>query len=231
MNKKTSNKVTMYEGLLTVLNENADKVSPIEGFANAVEKFSQVTKAIANKDVEASESRKGKTETKHSYKEDLHTLLLPVCSALHLTGKAADNQELMAKAECNESDLTRMKDNDLLTFATTAVTEAKANASAILPKGISAEMLNDLEAKLAAFKASIGKQGSGVSSGKEARATMKDLIKKADDIIKNELDHYMKIARRTDEEFYTKYTGATVIKDLGIRHKKDTEPAEPVAAR
>ena len=38
MDKRTSNKVTMYEGLLTVLNENTDKVSTIDGFADAVDK-------------------------------------------------------------------------------------------------------------------------------------------------------------------------------------------------
>ena len=35
----------------------------------------------------------------------------------------------------------------------------------------------------------------------------------------------MKIARRTDKEFYEKYAGAIVIRDLGIRHRKEETPA------
>ena len=83
---------------------------------------------------------KGKTDTKHSHEIDLHDLLLPICSALHLTGKASDNQELMAKVSCTGTELGRMKDNDLLTFAISVLSEANANAAAIAPKGISAEI-------------------------------------------------------------------------------------------
>jgi hypothetical protein len=84
--------------------------------------------------------------------------------------------------------------------------------------------------KAEANLASIGARESSIASRKGARGTMYSLFAEADEVLNEEIDHFMELIRPAETEFYNKYFTARIIKDTGVRHRKPDEAEEMAGA-
>lgn len=226
MNKRQENKLTMYEGLLALLQDNGDRIRSINGFADSVAKLSGIMDEIKTKSIEVDEAAAGKTSGKYSAQDALIECLLPVCSALYLFGRKESSNKIMERASTTESRLRNLRDSELATYGSAMAEMAAENAQGISAIGISTEKIEELKSKAEAYTSSIGARESSIADRKGARETMNGLFGKADELINEEIDHYIELIRPSETEFYNKYYAARVIKDIGIRHRHD----EPVSA-
>ena len=56
---------------------------------------------------------------------------------------------------------------------------------------------------------------------------MNEIIRKAKELLTDQIDHQMELMRRREPEFYNAYQSARKIVNIGIRHeKKDPKKAE-----
>ena len=229
MNKRQENKLTMYEGLLTLLQANSAKGASITGYSDAVTQFSSLLTELKGKSAEVDSVSVGKTAMKSDAGDALIAALLPVCSALYVYGRKQNSEEIRGRVSVTEARLQTMRDTELASFGSGVADLATANAAGIAPMGITADKITDLKTKADAYDAAIGARESSVADRKGARGTMSDLFDQVDELLNEEFDRYMELLRSTETEFYNKYFAARVIKDTGVRHRANA-PAPPPAA-
>ena len=229
MNKRQENKLTMYEGLLTLLQANSAMGASITGFNDAVTQLSSLITTLKEKSTEVDSVTVGKVAVKSVAADALIAALLPVCSALYVYSRKQNIPEIKGRVGITEARLHAIRDTELASFGDAVVELATANAAAIAPMGITADKIADLKTKADAYTAAIGAKESSVADRKGARGTLDDLFSQVDELLNEELDRYMELLRAADTEFYNTYFAARVIKDIGVRHKA-TPPAPPAPA-
>lgn len=225
MNKRFENRLTMYEGLLTLLQANSTKVQSVGGFADAVTAFAGVVTAIKAKSTEVDGATAGKAASKYNAEDALVDALIPIASALYMHGRKQGNAELTERTKITEGKLRAMRDTELAKYGSVIGDLATANAAGIATFGISAEKITDLKGKATAYNTAIGARESSIAERKGARGTMSELFDKADEMLNEEFDHFMELLRPTDTELYNKYFSARIVKDTGYRTKPNGEPA------
>jgi hypothetical protein len=228
MNKRLENRLTMYEGLLALLRLNEAKTRSIAPFAEAVAALEAIIIELKQKSLEVDIVAVGKLEVKCGAAEALEVALLAFCSAIYILGRKLKDVELQQRVNISETKLRRMRDTELASFGTAVYDLARSHAEPLAGMGLTAEKIADLRAKVETFSASIGAREVSVVDRKGARGSMNELFDKADELIHEELDHYMQLLRSTETEFYNKYFAACVVKDTGVRHRP--APAEPTPA-
>lgn len=201
MNNRLENRLTMYEGLLTLLQSNMVKIQTVGGFADAVTELAAVIADVKVKSKEVDGVSVGKTTGKYDAEDALVAELIPACSALYIYGRKQNSAEIKERADVTESKLRRMRDTELAAF------------------GFTDDKLNSLRSKAQGYSTAIGVKESSIADRKGARGAMNDLFDKADDILNEELDRFMEMLRPTETELYNKYFAARVVKDTGVRHR------------
>lgn len=225
MNKRQENKLTMYEGLLTLLSSNGAKVSSVAGFDNAVKELSGIISDLKNKSSEVNSVSAGKTAEKHSAEDAMISTLLPVCSGLYVLGRKQNNAKIKEMANVTEGRLHAMRDTELASLGNTIADMAASYDKDIAAYGVTQDMIAGLKEKAQQYSAAIGGRESGVAERKGARSSMNELFDKADEILNEEIDRFMEIIRLSETEFYNKYSSARVVKDMGVRHRQHTTAA------
>lgn len=228
MNKREENKLTMYEGLLTLLQANSAKVQSVGGFADAIAELTAIVGGIKAKETELGGATAGKAAAKYNAEDALVAALLPVSSALYMYGRKQNDTELQERAKTTEARLRTLRDTELASFGTTIGELATAHSGGIAPYGVTPEAIADLKTKAGTYSSAIGARESSIADRKGARESLSDLFARADDMLNEEFDHFMELLRPTETELYNKYFAARVVKDTGVRHKTngETVPAE-----
>jgi hypothetical protein len=232
MNKKQENKLTMYEGLLVLLQLNSARTQAIAGLADRVTEFAGFVSAIKSKWVEVDIASVGKVAAKYDAQEVLIAALVPACAALYVLGRTQNNMEIRGRTNISETKLHGMRDTELATFSAALADLATENAPALEPLGFDAEKLAALKTKVETYGVSIGAQEVGVTDRKGARTTMNELFDEVDELLHEEVDRLMEVLRPLEAELCNKYFSARVVKDLGIRHRPvaETTVAAPAPA-
>jgi hypothetical protein len=223
MEKRLENKLTMYEGVVSLLKDSQDKVDIVPGFKESAATLSSIVTYIKNKSIESNNVSAGKTAAKRGARKELTKELLPVCSALYIFGRKQNNTEITERTDINGSGLKKMRDTELALFGKDIAELAGTMAADLAFAGITAETLESLAAKAAAYGDSIGARESGVAKRIGSRGEVKDLFRRADEILNHEIDRYMEILKPSYNEFYMRYSSARSIKDIGVRHRKEEE--------
>ncbi len=230
MRKKNENRLTMYEGLLVLLDANRAKFTPVTGMPEILAEFEATVAAIKAKSTETDFTTVGKTEMKYNAEDALMKVLLPAMGGLYIYARRQGNVELQAKCDLPEYKLRQKRDTDLAQYAKQVSELAQANAEGVAAFNVSATMLTDLAAKVEAYTLAIGQRESSVVERKGARGSLNDLFSKAEEILDEEFDKLMENLRFSESELYNKYHAARVVKETGTRHRNgngETVPAAP----
>jgi hypothetical protein len=231
MNKREENRLTSYEGLETFFQDEVETVNSVQVLKESAAEFSATVRAIRLKSAEAKNASTGKTAVKYQAEDALVAALLPVASAVAIHGQKTNDAELKAKAKVTESGLRLMRDTELAAKGEDIAKLAESILVNLAPSNITAESLATLRAKAQAYRAALGARESGVASRMGARTSMEDLFAKADEILNEEIDPAMELIRATKTQFYNQYFTLRVVKDTGIRHKPEAQPAATASVK
>ncbi len=223
MTKRHENKLTMYEGLLSLMQGNGGKIQTVPGFTATVTALGEKIGVLKTKSAEVDTVAVGKTATKESAKEALIEALIPVSTMLFVIGKRSKNEELKELGDVSESRLAYMRDTELVKYGKTIAERAATISAELTANGITAAMVADLAAKAEGYNTAIGAKESSIVDRKGARGTLADLFNEVDELLTDEVDRFMELLRNKEPEFYNKYFAARVVKETGVRHK----PVEP----
>ncbi|MBN2546178.1 MAG: hypothetical protein JXB50_10305 [Spirochaetes bacterium] len=233
MTKKENNKYAMYKSLLTVLDENREKINAIEGLKIISTELVDIIVKINEIDNRYKNLSKGAADNKYNSKDILIAALLKTANVLYVYAKRTDNFPLKEQSDLTESGLKKGRDNELLQKAKTTIENAKKNSVEItsLHKDFN-EDLKKLEELLTGFEDSISNQSSKSTEKQASREALTEGFKKADDIIKEQLDPLIELIREKDIDLYNQYYAARTIKDLGVRKTvKEDEKIEDVSVK
>ena len=220
MTKSEENKLSMLEAVYALLQGNTDKTATIPAFAEGETGLQTLIQKIKDTNSQFKNLAAGKTATKHAAEDSLVEAVLEV-------SRRNKDEELKVKAGINISDLRGMRDTELAGKCQDIATAAADMADELVNYGITADKLTELNNKIAAYQTALGAQESGLAERTAARQALSDLFKQTDELLKEELDSLMELFRNSETDFYNQYQAARVIRDLGIRHGTNTDPAQP----
>lgn len=227
MTKSEENKLSMLEAVYALLQGNTDKTATIPAFAEGETGLQTLIQKIKDTNSQFKNLAAGKTATKHAAEDSLVEAVLEVSNSLFVIARRNKDEELKVKAGINISDLRGMRDTELAGKCQDIATSAADMADELVNYGITADKLTELNNKIAAYQTALGAQESGLAERTAARQALSDLFKQTDELLKEELDSLMELFRNSETDFYNQYQAARVIRDLGIRHGTNTDPAQP----
>ena len=227
MNKSESNKLSMFEAVIAVLKENAQKISSFTMLNSLSAEFQSEIEEIMNKDAELKTVFAGKTNAKDDAKENLVEMLVPLANALYVFAKRNGNAEMRFVANVNKTLLLKMRENDLTIKANTIKDYLNSNKSSLGDFLITDEKITTLTTKISEFQKSTDQRDSGFANRVAARESLDKLFDKADDLLNDEMDGLMEVFKTNESDFYNAYQTARVIKDLGYRKEKKTDNTIP----
>ncbi len=227
MNKIQENKRTMYEAILALMTANAAKIAAMPAFAASETSFRNVVAQIEGKSQEYNHATTGKVNVKREAEAALITETLAMAAALFAYARKQKNAELKAKATVTESVLRLMRDTERVTQANAILGLVNANLQALADYGITQEKATAYQGKIAVFAAAVGGRESSIAERAGARTSLVDLFRQADELLREELDRCMELLRATEQQFYTEYFAARIVKDLGLRHRQPTNGTQP----
>lgn len=219
MDKHRENKLTMYLGVKSVLEENVTKTDTLPALGAPIAKFNLTVAAIEAKSKEFDLAATGKTQVKTDTLEELIDELVPAVSSLAAYAHAKKNTELLAKASVPESTFQRLRDTEIVTKANGLFELVEANVSKLADYGVTAEALTSLRAKIDAYAAALGKKESGYSDRSSARKALFDLFDEADTVLGKQIDTLMEQFRKREPDFYNSYSDARFIRNMGAARK------------
>jgi hypothetical protein len=229
MNKVQENKRTMYEAVLALLSANSAKTAAVAAFATSEAEFRNIVSQIENKSAEYNQATVGRTASKNQAADILVDAVLPMAAALFAYGSKQKDATLKEKAAVNESELRRIRDTELITQTNAILALLNEHLLPLADYGVTAAKITEFQQKITDFNAALGTRESSLAERVGARTSLADLIRKADEILHEQLDHFMELFRPTEPQFYTEYFTARIIKDLGTRHRRPATDAPPTA--
>lgn len=225
MTSNQSNKYSMYAAAAKVLNDNSGKTATIAAFAASYGRFDGLLNQIRDKDKERLGKTSGRVAAKDEAEDALVMATIIVSSALTALARAKGNVQLKEAAHVAESHLRHVRMNEQINIAKLTYDLGKANEKDLADYGITPTMLEDLKSRIAAYDAAMRDVASGMAERTGAKTAVSDLFVQADEVLKEEVDPMMQLFRVREPEFYNDYRAARVIKDIGVRHGKNAQPA------
>ncbi len=222
-----SNKLTMYDAVLSFLKDQMSIVNTIEQFVISLTGFETAVRNINEKEIERQTVSAGKTTVKYSAEEEVIELTVDVAAGLFTYARKNGKTELKELSDISARKLDRLKDVDLLSKCKQICDAAKIVEAELTPYGVTSAMVTELKAKIDGFGISVGDRDASVAKRKGAGITLVELFNEADDILEEELDRFVDKFKNKDSSFYAGYYAARNIKNLGIRHRTPEEPVKP----
>ena len=170
----------------------------------------------ANRDAQILETT-GITTDKTAKRSNMTDKALFMINRLQSYANVVNNPELLDSIKYSVSDLKKARDTDVIGICNTVLAKANANAAAIATYGVTAVMLTDLQAAIAAYSATLAKPKAAKSQTKTATENITKLFKEADDLLIKRLDLDIELFKTLKPEFYSQYKTARIIISTGTR--------------
>lgn len=168
----------------------------------------------ANRDAQTLETT-GITTDKTAKRAAMVEKALFLENRLQSYANVTSNPELLESIQYSASDLKKARDTDVVGICNTILAKATANAAAIVTYGVTAAMITDLQAAIAAYSATLAKPKAAKSQTKTATENLAKLFKEADELLVKRLDLDIELFKASKPEFYSQYKTARMIVSTG----------------
>ncbi len=227
MTNHESNKLAMYQSVISLLKANQARTVSVQALSAAVAEFEELAERIAAKDLERGDKMAGIMAQRAASQDDVIERTVAVGSALTALAHSRTDVALKERARVRFSMLRVLRPPELEEKAKAVLALAKDNKEALAPFGVTDAVLKGLQDAVAAFHRSAEAVGAGVAGRVGARQTLSELFDQTDQLLRDGLDGMVQMLRRGDRQLYDEYQAARVIRDLGSRHK----PTEPIVTQ
>ncbi|OYV87317.1 MAG: hypothetical protein B7Z63_02555 [Ignavibacteriae bacterium 37-53-5] len=224
LNKHQQNDLSMRERVLKLLKDNLTKFPKMPEMPVAVNELDSLVSQIQSKSAEKGNATSGKTDAKIEAENELITNLLQVGGSIRGLASKEKDFPTKEKVSFRRSGLERMRDEELLIKASSVYYIASARAADLVSRGVTAEKLELLKSRTAAFKSALGAQGTSIPQRKGASKSIVELFKESARLLNDEIDGMMEHMQDEYPQFYAEYDSARQIRDLGMRHRPDEPP-------
>lgn len=218
MNKRESNKLTMFESVISYMDVNSAITAAIPVVGETVTQLKTEVEELKAMDLEFVGRTIAETTDKRLKEEALISAIFKIASALFVLGVKTKNTELMVKNKVSKSGLDYLREPLLVNKCTEILIMGNANKDALVNYGISDAMLIEAQGALDAFQTAIAKQSDTHVNSVAEREALNGKFSSISSLLSDELDPMIELFEDSDPLFYDGYQNARMIKDLGIRH-------------
>jgi hypothetical protein len=198
---------------------NAAKIAPVQDLVDgATELDTRIITITDNKaitDADTNGIRGNKLNMRETVADDILALSGPLANL----GRKNNDQVLVQKYNFSKTELTRMRDQDLLTAAQNTSADATTNLAALAPAGVTAQMVTDLNNDRAALLLLVASPEQAKQQKKAANQIIKAEFPHTRQLLEISLTPLMRTNfAKTDPLFYITYLASTLITETGTRH-------------
>jgi hypothetical protein len=231
-------KLSMYNVVLTIMDDNAAKVATVGALDNMVKSFKTTVEAISNTAEQQNNITKGITPDKNATRATLRSTTVNLAGILYAYAVSVDNIVLKELSKITRSSIARLKDDELAKRAQTIHDEAVKKIKDLPAFGITEAVLTSYQGLIDAYSVKSPAPRAAQSQKAALTQQLKALIKQADNQLKSSIDKLMLNFKLTEKEFFSTYTSGRVIVDAAtsstnitgvVTEGKDLKPVRAVA--
>jgi len=229
MNSKIKKRLHMLKVVQSVCNDANAAITSINALNNA---YTRLKSKIGEIDIAAQEQVldiRGRKNEKDNIKKKLALVAGKI--AVAVMTYAHDSEDIVLKKEVGYTDkkLNSLSDDLIIKFSKNIFDKATPVIAGLADYGIDPAMLTTLESLLTDFEKASPKVKEARSRKKMYTANLEKLIKEAIEILKNDIDHLVKILDGNYANFVTLYKNARSIDDYHGRKQKEEPLPSPGA--
>ncbi|MFA6598108.1 MAG: hypothetical protein WCS69_10325 [Ignavibacteriaceae bacterium] len=227
MTDKQENLFSMFTILHGFLKTESTIVGTIPAFQRATGKLEGLIADIQDVDSGRKSIKTGKNSIKVNSKNELASAVFQVANALFTYADDKGVPEIRERVDNTENFYKKMRDTNLTSEAIDLVKLTEGKETELTEHGLTAEEIADVGLKSEAFKKNLEISGTSEGESVNATKTVYELIGEAKDLIDNQIDRFAEKFKTINPDFFTKYTTARRVLELGARSVKKEEPVPP----
>lgn len=216
----------MYKAVIHVCESNQALANIIPASAGILQELNTSISHIEATSLTQGLNTTGITQDKASLKHTLAELAAEVSGAVVAYAVKNKNNELRAAVDYSYTDITRYKDSDTIYYCQIILGKAQVHVAELIHYGLTANKLEVLRVAIDAFSTIIGRRQAHKGTKVAATKDLDKLYEETDILLKDVLDRLVLPFKKSDVNFYNKYTHARQIIELGKRSK--AEESAPV---
>jgi hypothetical protein len=204
MSDNDKKRLSMYENVISYLQENRDIISLNRSFYYSLSKLRKMVDAIKIRDKELSSDTLEKTVITYNAKDELILALISVTAALYNFARQRNDITLKEKTRVSQSFFVRLRDVELINKASGIYQIANLNFNDLQKFNVTKESMQDLKAKLDRFSSALDTKVNSFITG-DAAVALSNSFNEAESILSNQLDKLVEQFDSIFPEFYDDY--------------------------
>ena len=228
MQKKQESKVKSARATLGILTGNEEIVAATPGLGAATESLAILVEETAIHNQGQMNTGTEFTKRKKDARAALTVAVIKVCAAVAAHATASEDPAvklLKTKYQLADTDVTKLRDMPLITFANTVFTDASPLAELLAPFAAEEDVVG-LKALADNFNGLLPQKRTQQSKSSLSTKNLEDAISRIDLLLNDTIDVLVKPWEFINPDFFGAYTNARIIVDAPSR--KSTSPTEPV---
>jgi len=216
MDNRDSNRVNMIRVTLQYCTNNSSATSGIQAFAPVLATATGKLLLIDQLDQVAMGTTAGVTLDTTNLRKVMTDLALKCAGAVIAYATSVNNNTLKAKVNFTESDLKRMKKEEVDDICQTIHDVTNANIGNAQNYGITASDVSDLQTAINLYRTSVQNPRQAIISKNDSKKQIKELINEIiKNIFKSQMDKMVNTLKSSNPNFVNKYFESRKIIDLG----------------
>lgn len=215
MNDKQENIFSMCLRVETRLDNNLTIVNSLPAFATARTNFKTRIANIRTTDIIATTPHTGVTEDKEAVRLNLVTACIQQSSALCAYATDNSNNTLYNEAYKSESDIKRLRDDQLPTYASLIAQRQTDHLASLAGYGVTAASITAFQDLITLYTTASPLPRSAISTSKAAKESLKTQIKDISAYLKKVVDKLVLTFKTTEPGFVAQYFNDRNIYDDG----------------
>lgn len=214
----------MFLAVLGVMQKYNSAWLAMTAIAELVTRLTGYTDAIQDKTGVQGSALTGIAGGKRRNRVDMMQKAIALAGDLHALATKTNDSMLQGKTAFELSDLLRQNDTVIGPTCQQIYDLANANQAGLTDYGVVKEDVMALKTAIDAYTGLLTKPREAVVGRKEVTGSIAQDEDAADKLIKDELDPAMRKFKTKNASFFSEYTSARMIIDLGERHEKAGTP-------
>ena len=224
MLKRLANKLVMYHAVQSHLDRNKSMWTSVPAMATTINDFELLLAEIENYIQLTSGNKKGIAQQKATQQGLVIAHAYELSSLLYAMAIKKNDAILAAKVDFTETDLLKMRDDNLVTTCRNILEFATEHLAGLIAYEVTSDELIVLKEEINRFAENLTTGRVSVSERKAANEKLKIVFLQVDALLKKQLDRIMVRYRKTEPDFYTTYQNLRRIINYGVRHEKTKAP-------
>lgn len=217
MTDNQENKLSMYEAVNTVMDNNSTIWSTMAATSDISTKVKSIITDIQNlRQIQVLDT-KGITVNKATIREQLTEATLKLSRALAAYASMNNNYELLGEVNYTQSAFNKSRDNILFDLATLIQNKARLYETELADFIIKPDDITAQQALIDQFFEAVPEKRVAVTESKTSTADLKLKFKEMDELLKEKLDRLILLFKSEYPDFVQQYFNARIIIDLGHR--------------